>query len=241
MDFRIVIPARYQSSRLPGKVLLDIAGKSMLQHVYEKACQSGAKSIVIATDDERIKKTAENFGATVCMTQATHPSGTDRIAEAVNLLNYDDDDIVVNVQADEPLLPVSLIQQVANNLAIHTEAGIATLCERMHDEEKIQNPNTVKVVMDAKGFALYFSRSIIPWSPSFSGEYYRHIGLYAYRVDFIQRYVNWPHCPLEKVESLEQLRALWHGEKIHVGMAQEPSKQDVNTEDDLQKVREILA
>ncbi len=245
-SFRIIIPARYQSSRLPGKVLMDIAGKPMLQHVYEKALKSGAKSVVIATDDARIEKAAKSFGADICMTKASHPSGTDRLAETIDLLGYDANEIIVNVQGDEPLLPVKLIQQVANNLAVREEASVATLCERIYDLEKLKNPNSVKVVLDANNYALYFSRSVIPWLKNDDIElsrqaYYRHIGLYAYRAEFVLRYVGWGHCPLESTESLEQLRVLWHGGKIHVDMAADKPQQDVNTEEDLFKVRELCA
>lgn len=245
MDFRVIIPARYNSSRLPGKALMDISGKPMLQHVYERAIASGASSVVIATDDQRIAKAAEKFNAPVCMTATEHPTGTDRIAQAIEALDYAPEDIVVNVQGDEPLIPPAIIQQVANNLTLYTQASVATLCERIHNLDQLRNPNIVKVVINVQGYALYFSRSVIPWLKKDEINlpyqlYYRHIGLYAYRVAFLQRYVTWPHCPLEEMEALEQLRVLWNNEKIHVDVAIEKVKQDVNTLEDLEKVRAIL-
>jgi 3-deoxy-manno-octulosonate cytidylyltransferase (CMP-KDO synthetase) len=246
MSFRIVIPTRYHSSRLPGKPLVDIAGKSMLQHVYEKAQQTTAKSIVIATDDERIVTLAKSFDADVCMTRIDHLTGSDRLAEVVTELNYPTDEIIVNVQGDEPLIPPEIIEQVAINLQANEAASVATLCEAIHDIETLQNPNKVKVVLDIQGYALYFSRNTIPWSKEIDfhlplQNYYRHIGLYAYRVGFIQRFVNWVPSPLELSESLEQLRVLWYGEKIHVDIACKNPQQDVNTEDDLITVRQLLA
>jgi 3-deoxy-manno-octulosonate cytidylyltransferase (CMP-KDO synthetase) len=245
MDFRIIIPARYQSSRLPGKPLIDIAGKPMIQHVYEKAKQTSATSIVVATDDQRIATVAKKFGADVCMTRVDHLTGSDRLSEVVTLLNYGPQDIIVNVQGDEPMIPPELIKQVANNLTIHESASMATLCEAIHDLDKLQNPNIVKVVMDIKGFALYFSRSVIPWVKEIDlhspyQTYYRHIGLYAYRASFLQRYNNMTACPIELSESLEQLRMLWYGEKIHVEVACKKPEQDVNTEEDLIKVRNLI-
>ena len=214
MEFIVVIPARYASSRLPGKPLLDIAGKPMIQRVYEQALESSAARVIIATDDTRIETSAQGFGAEVIMTHEGHHSGTDRLEEVVRTLALDDDAIVVNVQGDEPLIPPALIDQVALNLANHDEAGLATLCERIHDVESVFNPNVVKVVFDQQGFACYFSRAPIPWSRntfseadphlSPSAEYYRHIGIYAYRTEFLKNYVVWPPSMTEKTEQLEQ-------------------------------------
>ena len=200
MDFHVVIPVRYASQRLPGKALLDIAGKPMIQRVYERAAASGAETVVIATDDERIKEVAESFGAPVCMTSVDHQSGSERIAEAVVALGYQDDDVVVNVQGDEPLIPPTLIKQVAQGLIEHDSIKMATLCEPIKNSEDLFNPHIVKVTMNRRGYALYFSRAPIPWvrdqfplkaNQPLEGEFYRHIGLYAYRVGFLQEYVSW--------------------------------------------------
>ena len=247
MKFSVVIPARYAASRLPGKPLLDIAGKPMVQHVFERAFESGAEQVIIATDDERIRAAAEGFGAQVCMTSAEHRSGTDRLSEVAGQLAMADDRIVVNLQGDEPLMPPALIHQVADNLAEHTQASLATLCARISTAEELFNPNAVKVVMDEAGMALYFSRASIPWDrDAFASSkeelparsvHYRHIGLYAYRAGFLRQYVQWPPCPLEEMESLEQLRALWHGKRIHVAEAVEPPPAGVDTQQDLEVVR----
>lgn len=247
MNFDVIIPARYASTRLPGKPLLDIAGKPMVRHVFERAQESQANRVIIATDDSRIYKAVDAFGADVVMTKDTHPSGTDRLQEVVEQLELPDDAIVVNVQGDEPLIPSLLIDQVAANLAEHPEAGIATLCERIHDLESVLNPNVVKVVFDQQGFANYFSRAPIPWARdcftedekrlSDKAEYYRHIGIYAYRVSFLRDYVTWSPSMTEQVECLEQLRALEHGVSIHVDVARVPPKAGVDTEADLERVR----
>lgn len=247
MSFHVIIPARYSSTRLPGKPLLDIAGKPMVRHVYEKSQQSQAEHVIVATDDERIYKAVDAFGADVVMTLDSHPSGTDRLQEVAQKLNLGDEAIIVNVQGDEPLIPPVLIDQVAKNLADHPEAGVATLCERLHDLESVLNPNVVKVVFDHQGFANYFSRAPIPWSRdtftenekrlSDKAEYYRHIGIYAYRVGFLRDYVSWSPSMTEQVESLEQLRALEHGVKIHVDVAQIVPPGGVDTPEDLERVR----
>lgn len=250
MTFSIVIPARYQSTRLPGKPLRPIAGKPLIQHVYEKAAASGAGRVVIATDDPRIEQAARGFGAEVCMTGGHHLSGTDRIAEAVGQLGLGGDDIVVNLQGDEPLVPVSALRQVAGNLDAHPEAGAATLCERIRDPELLFDPHVVKVVTDHQGFALYFSRAVVPWDReafaeaamglSVKAPHFRHIGLYAYRAGFVRAFVEWPPCDPEVAESLEQLRILWYGHKIHVAEALEPCPPGVDQEGDVQRIREML-
>lgn len=249
MDFRVVIPVRYASTRLPGKPLLPIAGKPMIQHVYERAVASGAADVVIATDDERVKNAAEDFGATVVMTSPEHQSGSSRLAEAVVALGYLDDDIVVNVQGDEPLIPSTVIRQVAQDLTDHDNIKVATLCETIKNSEDLFNPNIVKVVMNRRGYALYFSRAPIPWvrdqfpvteNQPLTGEHFRHIGLYAYRVGFLQEYMAWESCALEELESLEQLRVLWHGGRVHVAISKEKIPHGVDTEVDLKKVRAIL-
>jgi 3-deoxy-manno-octulosonate cytidylyltransferase (CMP-KDO synthetase) len=252
--FRIIIPARFASTRLPGKALLDIAGKPMLQHVYERASLSGATETVIATDDEKILAAANKFGAPVCMTASSHKTGTDRVSEAVNILGYDDDDIVVNVQGDEPLISVLNIQQVAENLFHHPDAVMATLCARITTAEDLFNPNVGKVVFDHANYALYFSRAPIPWDRErfaalpqdkellktidFSKDhYYRHIGIYAYRGSFLRKYVQLAQSPIELIESAEQLRILWYGYRVHVDVAREAGGIAVDTAEDLAKVR----
>lgn len=250
MSFYVVIPARYASSRLPAKPLKDIAGKPMIQHVYERARESAATQVIIATDDERIEQAARAFGATVCMTSPDHQSGTDRLQEVVSQLGLPDDAIVVNVQGDEPLIPPEVINQVAQNLAGDGSASVATLCEPIESVEDFCNPNIVKVVMDTHGRALYFSRAPIPYPrDAFAGEgralpenfvARRHIGIYAYRVGLLHRFVTWDQAPLERFESLEQLRVMWQGESIHVAEVCRPVPGGVDTELDLDRVRRLF-
>lgn len=251
MSFSVVIPARYASTRLPGKPLLDIAGKPMIQHVYERAIQSSADQVIIATDDSRIAEVAASFNARVCMTDAGHESGTDRLQEVVSQLGLDDQHIVVNVQGDEPLIPPAVIDQVAVNLAANSNAGIATLVEAIDDIEDVFNPNAVKAVMDNNGRALYFSRAPLPWArDEFSADtktlpnatnYYRHIGIYAYRVQFLHQFVQWPPGLLEQTEKLEQLRAMENGVDIHIAEASEAIPAGIDTQSDLDKVRALFA
>lgn len=248
MRFKVIIPARFGSTRLEGKPLLDIAGKPMVQHVYERGCDSGAERVVVATDDQRIADAITAFGGEVCMTSDQHRSGTERLSEVISKLQIEDDEIIVNLQGDEPLMPASVIHQVANDLALHDEAGMSTVCERIEEAAQLFNPNAVKVVRDQVGYAMYFSRATIPWNQDefaqagelmpTQGEYYRHIGLYAYRAGFINRYLQWPVCPLEQIESLEQLRVLWNGEKIFVSEAVEATGAGVDTVEDLERVRQ---
>lgn len=238
MSFLVVIPARFAATRLPGKPLLDIGGKPMIQHVYERACASQAREVVIATDDERIRIAAEQFGARVCMTSATHASGTDRISEVAQQLQLSSSDLVVNVQGDEPLIPPAVIDQVAINLASHPDAGIATLCEPIRHAADVQNPNIVKVVRDTTDMALYFSRSPIPHGGDvLQGDFCRHIGIYAYRVATLQAFVGWHRSPLEVRERLEQLRALANGVRIHVATTHTAMPAGVDTAEDLEAVR----
>jgi 3-deoxy-manno-octulosonate cytidylyltransferase (CMP-KDO synthetase) len=252
LRFNVVIPARYASQRLPGKPLCDIAGKPMIRHVHERACESGAADVVIATDDERIAATARGFGARVCMTSPDHASGTDRIAEAVAQLGWHDDTLVVNLQGDEPLLPSALLVAVARTLEAHPGADLATLAVRLDDAEQLFDPNVVKVVCDRDGYALYFSRATIPWKRDLfvSGEnpgrdwidgLHRHLGIYAYRAGFLAHYAELPASPLERMEALEQLRVLWNGGRIAVGLADEAPPAGVDTADDLQRVARALA
>jgi 3-deoxy-manno-octulosonate cytidylyltransferase (CMP-KDO synthetase) len=250
IEFTVVIPARYASSRLPGKPLQDIAGKPMVQHVWEQARKSSAARVVIATDDARIVAACQGFGAEVLMTRAEHNSGTDRLAEVALHLGLAADAIVVNVQGDEPLIPPAIIDQVAANLAKHAEAQIATLAEPITDIETLFNPNAVKVLADLQGLALTFSRAPLPWARdafALSREtlpaqvpYRRHIGIYAYRAGFLQDFVAWGPCWLEDAECLEQLRALWHGVRIHVADALQSPPTGVDTLEDLHRVRALL-
>jgi 3-deoxy-manno-octulosonate cytidylyltransferase (CMP-KDO synthetase) len=244
--FQVIIPARYASTRLPGKALLDIAGKPMLQHVYERALKSGAENVVIATDHPDIQKAAEQFGAHVCMTASHHVSGSSRLAEASMILNYAQNDIVVNVQCDEPLIDPEVITQLASDLEAHPEPNItATLYEYIQTKEEFLDPAVVKVVLDQEGYALYFSRAPIPWFPPQPDAFpknkcLRHVGMYAYRVAFLQKYVNGPHTFLEASESLEQLRILAQGGKIHLTLSKKAVPPGVNTLEDLERTRGLF-
>jgi len=244
-DFKVVIPARYASTRLPGKPLLLLAGRPMLEYVHERSLQSGASEVIIATDDQRIADVAQGFDATVCMTSPEHSSGTERLAEVAEIQGWGDDDIVVNVQGDEPLLPVLLIKQIANDLANHTDAPVATLAYPIQSTDEAADPHVVKVVLDRQGYALYFSRAPIPCHRDSPGvdaaaTALRHIGLYAYRAGFLKHYMQMEPSPLEFIEKLEQLRVLWNGMKIHVGIASEIPGHGVDTEEDLARVDELL-
>ncbi|WP_339387963.1 3-deoxy-manno-octulosonate cytidylyltransferase [Vibrio caribbeanicus] len=246
MAFTVVIPARYQSSRLPGKPLADIGGKTMVQRVYEQALLSGAESVIIATDDVRVENAVKKFGGQLCMTSSKHESGTERLAEVVENMAIPDDHIVVNVQGDEPLIPPSNIAQVAENLA-KSLAPMSTLAVEIENKDEVFNPNVVKVVRDEACHALYFSRASIPWDrenfpeiSSSSNPLLRHIGIYAYRAGFINKYVSWQTSPLEQIECLEQLRVLYYGEKIHVDIARECPPAGVDTPEDLEIVRRLV-
>lgn len=251
MSFYVVIPARYASTRLPAKPLKEIAGKPMIQHVYERASQSNAAQVIIATDDVRIEAVAREFGAHVCMTSAAHNSGTDRLQEVAAQLGLKPDDIIVNVQGDEPLIPPAVINQVAKNLADNAYASVATLSEPIHSLDDFRNPNIVKAVADQAGKALYFSRAPIPWPRDHFAQAevsrlpvdfpaQRHIGIYAYRVALLNRFITWPQATLEKIESLEQLRVLANGEAIHIAEACAQVPGGVDTEADLQRVKALL-
>jgi 3-deoxy-manno-octulosonate cytidylyltransferase (CMP-KDO synthetase) len=249
-SYKVVIPARYASTRLPGKPLRDLCGKPMLRYVYEAARQCTAEQVVVATDDARIEAAAKGFGAETCMTSVQHASGTDRLAEVVDKLDWSDDSIVVNLQGDEPLMPPALIEQVAQDLADATEASIATIATPLVAAGEFFDTNVVKVVTDHAGFALYFSRAPIPWDRDLlNGDVkalpigivpLRHIGIYAYRVGYLRRYAGMRPCPLEQAEQLEQLRALWYGERIHVAEASQRPGPGVDTEDDLLIVEELI-
>jgi 3-deoxy-manno-octulosonate cytidylyltransferase (CMP-KDO synthetase) len=239
--FHIIIPARYQSSRFPGKLLMELKGMTVLERVYRQALKAEAQSITIATDNEAIFLHAKALGAKVVMTAATHQSGTDRIAEVVAQGVFAADDIIVNVQGDEPFIAPQLIQQVAHSLA-HTQAPMATLCWPIESFEQLNNPNVVKVVRSCDNHALYFSRSPIPVQrdkPDSFHQAYRHIGLYAYRAAFLLDFVSWPVCALESQEALEQLRVLWAGHAIKVDEACVAPLQDINTKEDLELAQAI--
>ncbi len=244
MSFHIIIPARYESTRLPGKPLLDIAGKPMIQHVYRRAMEAGAASVTVATDNLQVEEVVRGFGGNACLTSDRHVSGTDRLAEAAQIIGLTDDDLVVNLQGDEPLMPVSLITQVAETLKNDTQAVVATACILIDDLVHIDDPNVVKVVTDSFGHALYFSRSMIPFlrevNSGHEHKVFRHIGLYAYRCNYLAEYTQLESCELEKIEALEQLRVLWHGGKIAVMETNEDPGHGVDTPEDLQRVRVIF-
>ena len=251
MGFSVIIPARFASTRLPGKPLLDIAGKPMIQHVWERASESAASRVIIATDAEIVRRACQDFGAEVCMTSEAHQSGTDRLQEVVQIAGLSEDEIVVNVQGDEPLIPPAVIDQVAANLAARPDQRMATLAEPIDSLEVLRNPNVVKVARAADGFALYFSRACVPWArDEFAAQpdvlppgipFWRHIGIYAYRVSLLNDFVSWPMGQLESVEKLEQLRAMEHGVRIHVDASSETIPGGVDTQADLDKVRAIIA
>lgn len=243
-SFKIVIPARYNSSRFPGKPLALIADIPMVIRVYQQALKANAADVIIATDDDRIAEVCESYAAPFCMTSADHATGTDRIAEVADLQQWQAEDIVVNVQGDEPLIPVSSITQVAENLHRVGDASIATLSTPIVDLEEFNDPNNVKVVFDHRGMAHYFSRAPIPFNrdgeTQLPNAAFRHLGLYAYRVGFLQRYSQMSECQYESLEKLEQLRALWHGEGIHVDIAQELPGMGVDTPEQLALVESII-
>ena len=242
MSYKVVIPARYESERLPGKPLLEIEGKPMLQLTWEKACGSSAEQVIIATDDARIAEAATKFGANCVMTSRSHRSGTERLHEVALLSNWSAETVVVNVQGDEPLIPFDAIDLVANNLLANPRAGIATLCEKIVREQEHSDPNAVKVVFSRDGFAHYFSRACIPnTGASNPPDRYRHIGIYAYRVEILDQFVSWPVSDLEATENLEQLRALNNGVRIHVDRWEEPMPAGVDTPEDLEALRQPLS
>ncbi len=248
-SFKVVIPARYGSTRLPGKPLLDIAGQPMIVHVCRRAIEARAEQVVVATDDQRIVSAVKQLGLPVVMTDPAHQSGTERLAEVVRLLKWQDDDIIVNVQGDEPLIPPDYIHNVACALAGQSRAGMATLAAEIQDQQEIFDPNAVKVVLDHKGYALYFSRAPIPWDRDTFPDplnldkplpYLRHIGMYAYTVGFLKHYCDLKTSHLERVERLEQLRVLWHGESILVHQVEKTPEAGVDTEPDLIRVTQKI-
>lgn len=250
MHFRVVIPARYASSRLPGKPLADIGGRPMVLHVLERALQAGAESVVVATDDVRVQQAVEAAGHQALMTSPDHQSGTERLVEVAETLGWPDDALVVNVQGDEPLIDPMLIREAARQLVLHDDAVMATLAHPIHDHADFINPNVVKVVPDEAGYALYFSRAPIPWPrDAFADKQtmphelgaLRHIGLYAYRAGFLRTYASLATSPLERYEMLEQLRVLWHGHRISLGITPLAPAPGVDTPEDLERVRALFA
>jgi 3-deoxy-manno-octulosonate cytidylyltransferase (CMP-KDO synthetase) len=250
VQFRVVIPARYASSRLPGKPLADIGGRPMVLRVLDRALQAGAASVVVATDDVRVQQAVEAAGHQALMTSPDHQSGTERLVEVAEILGWPDDTLVVNVQGDEPLIDPQLIREAARQLVLHDDAVMATLAHPIHDHADFVNPNVVKVVTDENGYALYFSRAPIPWPrDAFASQHamphelgaLRHIGLYAYRAGFLRTYAGLASSPLERHEMLEQLRVLWHGYRISLGISPTAPAPGVDTPEDLERVRRLLA
>lgn len=256
MPFSVVIPARYASQRLPGKPLVDLAGMTMIERVYRQASKSKAQQVIVATDHPEIEACVKGFGGKVCMTRVDHESGTDRLAEVSNIFNFADDDIIVNVQGDEPLIPPPVINQVAGNLEKAKQASVATVSEKIEMPDVYQNPNAVKVVADNTGLALYFSRASIPWNRDLmqtlneeelkafldsQRHVQKHIGIYAYRVSLLRAFSGWEMSALEKIEKLEQLRIMAQGHRIHVEEACEPVPGGIDTPEDLALVRQYLS
>lgn len=243
--FKVVVPARFASTRLPGKPLLDIAGKPMVIRVAERAAKSQASEVVIATDHDEVLNAAQAYGIAAVMTRIDHVSGTDRIAEVVKKMGWHDEMIVVNVQGDEPLIDPVLINDVAQRLANDAKAVMSTACHILHTPEAFENPNVVKVVLNARQQALYFSRAAIPFPRDNEHREqlvaHRHIGIYAYRVGFLKQYASLPVTALEKIESLEQLRVLYHGYLIAVTVTAHAPATGVDTPEDLALVREVFA
>lgn len=248
--FRVVIPARYGATRLPGKPLIEVRGRPLIAWVWERACASAAAEVLVATDDDRIAEVCTQLGAEVVLTRADHRSGSERIAEVAEIRAWPAGEIVVNLQGDEPGIAPGLIDQVARGLAQHPDAGMATVACRIRDAASLFDPHIVKVITDRDGYALYFTRAPVPWHrdqflrdrtrlPS-GVPFARHIGLYAYHAGFLRRYVGWPEAPLEQAESLEQLRVLWHGERIYVAEAETLPGPGVDTADDVERVARWL-
>lgn len=248
--FKVVIPARFGSTRLPGKPLLEIAGQAMIAHVCQRALEAEADEVIVATDDQRIFDKVTDLGFTVVMTKANHQSGTERINEVAEKLAWAADEIVVNLQGDEPLIPPAYIKEVAVALVNQNIAGIATLATEITDIKEIFDSNTVKIVLDRAGYALYFSRAVIPWDrnsfaamgggPSIKIPYLRHIGIYAYTVKFLNNYCSWQASILESIEALEQLRVLWHGQSVLVKKVSKLPEAGVDTQDDLERVEQAI-
>ncbi len=242
-SFIAVIPARLASTRLPNKPLADIAGKPMVVRVAERALLSGASRVVVAVDDQSIFDACQAHGLDVMLTSNQHPTGTDRLSEVASRLQLSDDTIVVNVQGDEPLIPAELITQVAQTLAKHPSADIATAALAIEDLAEVNNPNVVKVAMSQSGQALYFSRAPIPFSrdpQKYQAKCFRHIGMYAYKAGFLKEFSKLAPAPIEEAESLEQLRAMWYGYTIQVLITDAAPPPGVDTAEDLERVRQVF-
>ena len=240
MEFKVVIPAHYASTRLPGKVLLEVRGRPIIEYVYENACNSGAGQVVVATDDRRIADAARMFGAEVCLTSNQHVSGTDRIAEVTQKYAWSDDTVIVNLQGDEPMMPGKNIHQVAANLYHHPAVSISTLCAVLDSGHEIQNTNIVKVIYDEHHIAIGFTRDVQTFDPSCSHTVYRHLGIYAYRAGYLRKFTQWPRSRLEKQESLEQMRALEHGDLIHVELCKSVPGIGVDTQEDYETLLDLM-
>ena len=249
LSFKVVIPARFGSTRLPGKPLLDIGGKPMVIRVVERALESGASDVWVATDHMGVMEAVKERGYNAMMTSESHASGTDRIAEVATALNWSDDEIVVNVQGDEPLMPAQLIRDVAQHLHDHSNAAISTACHPIQDLASLFSPHIVKVVTDREGYAIYFSRAPIPYArDAFTKAQayptdlpaYRHIGIYAYRTGFLKIYSGLEPAGIEIFEALEQLRVMWHGYRISVTVTDRAPAAGVDTEEDLIAVRRLF-
>ena len=251
MSFRIIIPARFASSRLPGKPLRDICGKPMIERVIEQAKLSHADEVIVATDSQKIADALSHVDVRVCMTHENHQSGTERLSEVIEQFGFDDEQILINLQGDEPMMPPVCLNQVGQALEQDDSVKMATLCTPLTDIEELFDPHAVKVVRDINDFALYFTRAAVPWSRECFNElprempkqqeYQRHIGLYGYRAGFIKQYLDWQSSDIEKTESLEQLRVLYYGEKIKVITAEVAPGPGVDTIEDLNRVCELLA
>lgn len=251
MSFNVIIPARLDSTRLPEKVLAKIAGKPMLQHVYQNAIKSGADRVIVATDSAKVVAAAEKFAADVCLTSADHESGTERLAEVVAAKSIEPDEVVICLQADEPLLPAGVIRAVAQDLLGNDALKVSTACQRIDNARELFDPSIVKVVFNHRHYVSYFSRAPIPWQRDrfsmsdgvvgeLEGDFYRHIGIYGYRAEFLQTYVEWSSAPTERAESLEQLRILWNGGRIHMVVCKEEVHPGVDTREDLERVKAYM-
>ena len=241
MSFIVIIPARYQSTRLPGKPLIEVNGRPLIQWVYDQAKKSMADRVVVATDDERVRRCVEGFGGEAVMTSEAHQSGTDRLHEAADLLKLQEATIIVNVQGDEPMMPPELINAVAKRLTSDSEIEMATVCSEFTNTQDINDPNKVKVVLNSQGRAMYFSRSPIPSNRNhISGQVFHHLGIYAYRTRFLKQFARWPVCDLEKMESLEQLRVLVNGAQLGVVQSESTTGIGIDTPEDL-KIWQSLA
>ncbi len=245
--FTVIIPARFASNRLPGKLLADIHGKPMIIRVMERALMSDATRVIVATDHQAVFDVVKAANGEVCMTNVSHQSGTERLAEVIEKYKFSDKEIIINVQGDEPLIPPEIINQLASNLILNN-VDMATLATPINDPHEVFDPAIVKVVTDKQSNALYFSRAAIPWERDnfaiskvkINQNFLRHIGIYAYRASFIRRYIGWPISSLETIEMLEQLRVLWYGNKIHVAIAVKTPRPGIDNQQDLDAVREVF-